>query len=102
MESTGQPGRMHASEQTAIELRARGKGSWLTAREDKVLAKGKGELSTWWVNIGHDGSKTATESITFALNDESVHKEPTILEEDDGRNTHKPSKGDECFTNIEV
>ena len=49
MESTGRPGWIHASEQTAAELRAQGKHRWLNAREDQVLAKGKGALSTYWI-----------------------------------------------------
>jgi HPt (histidine-containing phosphotransfer) domain-containing protein len=49
MESTGRPGWIHASEQTAAELIAQGKHRWLNAREDQVVAKGKGELSTYWI-----------------------------------------------------
>lgn len=49
MESTGRPGWIHASEQTAAELRAQGKHRWLNARKDQVVAKGKGELSTYWI-----------------------------------------------------
>lgn len=49
MESNGMPSRIHVSKDTAEELMAKGKSSWLTAREDKVFAKGKGELQTYWV-----------------------------------------------------
>ncbi|CAB9503571.1 Receptor-type guanylate cyclase gcy [Seminavis robusta] len=54
MESNGQPGRIHASKTTADELIASGKRSWLKAREDKVVAKGKGELQTYWIELGLD------------------------------------------------
>jgi class 3 adenylate cyclase len=50
MESNGERGRIHASQATADELIARGKSSWLVARQDKILAKGKGEMQTYWVN----------------------------------------------------
>ncbi|CAB9531237.1 expressed unknown protein (Partial), partial [Seminavis robusta] len=33
---------------------ASGKRSWLKAREDKVVAKGKGELQTYWIELGLD------------------------------------------------
>jgi class 3 adenylate cyclase len=44
MESNGKAGRIHISEQTANELTAKGKSSWMTHRQDKVVVKGKGEL----------------------------------------------------------
>ena len=49
MESNGEPGRIHCSQATADALKARGKGLWLTPREEKVVAKGKGELQTYWI-----------------------------------------------------
>ena len=50
MESNGVRGRIHVSQETANELISKGKGSWLSPREDKIVAKGKGELQTYWVN----------------------------------------------------
>lgn len=50
MESNGVKGRIHISQETADELAAKGKGAWVTPREDKVVAKGKGELQTYWVS----------------------------------------------------
>jgi class 3 adenylate cyclase len=46
MESTGQPGRIQASESTADQLRDWERGHWLEMRPDKVFAKGKGEMQT--------------------------------------------------------
>jgi hypothetical protein len=43
MESTGIKDRIQISQETADELIAAGKVHWLTRREDKVIAKGKGE-----------------------------------------------------------
>lgn len=51
MESTGVPGRIHVSQQTADELQAMGYGKWTVPRQDKVVAKGKGELQTYFVSI---------------------------------------------------
>ena len=47
MESNGAPGRIHCSEATAEALRSRGKGHWLTPREDEIVVKGKGEMQTY-------------------------------------------------------
>lgn len=50
MESTGQAGKIQLSEETAELLRFDNKSSWLTKREDKISAKGKGTLQTWWAD----------------------------------------------------
>ena len=39
-----------------------GKSSWLTKREDKVVAKGKGELTTYWVSLHSSGSSPSSTS----------------------------------------
>lgn len=49
MESTGLPNQVQCSQATAELLRDAGKVGWLEAREDKVHAKGKGTLSTFWL-----------------------------------------------------
>ena len=41
MESTGVPGFIHCSAETAALLRTAGKEAWLEARADRVMAKGK-------------------------------------------------------------
>jgi class 3 adenylate cyclase len=51
MESNGMPGKIHVSEATADELGVRGKGHWVSPREDTIVAKGKGELHTYWVSV---------------------------------------------------
>ena len=50
METNGQAGRIHVSEATAKELQRFGKQHWLMEREDRVEVKGKGEMTTFWVN----------------------------------------------------
>ena len=49
MESNGQPGRIHVSQAVADNLTAQGYSRWLEARKDKVWAKGKGEMQTYWI-----------------------------------------------------
>jgi hypothetical protein len=56
MESNGFRGRIQLSQETADLLAAAGKGHWLVPREDKIVAKGKGELQTFWLEVGASGS----------------------------------------------
>lgn len=49
MESSGKPGFVHVSKETADLLTQSGKKHWLTMREEKIVAKGKGELQTYWL-----------------------------------------------------
>jgi class 3 adenylate cyclase len=50
MEHTGLANRTHISAATAELLLAAGKQNWITPREEKTLAKGLGELSTYWLH----------------------------------------------------
>lgn len=50
-------GMIQLSQQTADILTAAGKGHWITPREEAVVAKGKGELATYWLQISFGGSQ---------------------------------------------
>ena len=63
MESTGEKGRIQISEETAKLLSAAGKGNWYEPRETKVMAKGKGELQTYWLKV-ESGAETASTGMT--------------------------------------
>jgi class 3 adenylate cyclase len=55
MESTGVAGRIQVSKETAERIAKHGKEHWLVQRENKITAKGKGEMTTYFLNIpGHD------------------------------------------------
>jgi class 3 adenylate cyclase len=62
MESNGVPNRIHVSQETADELGTKGKAHWVTPREDKIVAKGKDEMQTYWVNIRSSASTADTVS----------------------------------------
>jgi len=49
MESNGQRDMVHISQATADLLEKAGKGHWVTPREDVIVAKGKGEMKTYWI-----------------------------------------------------
>eukprot|EP00522_Entomoneis_paludosa_P013724 CAMPEP_0172441438 /NCGR_PEP_ID=MMETSP1065-20121228/1982_1 /TAXON_ID=265537 /ORGANISM="Amphiprora paludosa, Strain CCMP125" /LENGTH=1154 /DNA_ID=CAMNT_0013190803 /DNA_START=176 /DNA_END=3640 /DNA_ORIENTATION=+ len=61
MESTGIPNKIHVSQETADLLAAAGKSQWLRTRKEKVVAKGKGELQTYWLDsTGETGTSTTS------------------------------------------
>jgi len=54
MEASGIPNRVQVSQETADLLISQGKGMWLSQRKDPVIAKGKGELVTFFVDRKKD------------------------------------------------
>lgn len=59
MESTGESNRIQVSQKTANLLIASSKESWLTAREELVIAKGKGQLQTYWLERDRNRSTSS-------------------------------------------
>lgn len=57
MESNGQKGRVHISQGMAHALALQGKAHWYAPRPDKITAKGKGEMSTYWLHEDLMGMK---------------------------------------------
>lgn len=62
MESHGIPGRIHCSQSTADQLLKKGKGAWLTPRDQSINAKGKGILSTYWIEASRSATNRTYES----------------------------------------
>jgi Adenylate and Guanylate cyclase catalytic domain len=62
MESTGAKNQVQISEETKECLVLAGKGHWATARADKIIAKGKGELQTYWLSVGAGSDMTSRSS----------------------------------------
>ena len=51
IEAAGRPGRIHTSNTTADMLIKYGKGSWLEGTGEAIVATGRGELVTHWLNL---------------------------------------------------
>lgn len=83
MESTGTKGRIQVSEATAQALKKEHKGSWLTAREDAVSAKGKGVLNTYWVALKNSSGPSvgtgSTDDDTLTASERSTVSEADML-----------------------
>ena len=59
MESNGEPGRIHVSEATAMELKKYGYEGWLERRDETIHAKGKGTMQTYFI-VGAASRSTAS------------------------------------------
>ena len=60
METTSTRGRIQVSQDTADLLVAAGKSHWISRRDELVFAKGKGEMQTYWLNIGQSAASTVS------------------------------------------
>jgi len=78
MESTGAPNKIQMSQETADLLIAAGKTQWLTARKEKVNAKGKGELQTYWLELHEDATKSAATASTASVISSGAGDEPAM------------------------
>jgi hypothetical protein len=66
MESTGMALKVQVSAETARLLVASGKDGWIKKREEAVVAKGKGEMETYWLDLGKPKPSSSTSSTVSA------------------------------------
>ena len=71
METMGAKGRIHCSQATADEIVASGRSHWLVIRPEKISAKGKGEMQTYWINPGATTSNESYSNVTEESNSET-------------------------------
>lgn len=83
MESNGKKECIHASQETADILFASGKGHWVHPRGERIYAKGKGELQTFWV------VPSSGESAMF---DDSIMLEGEVDMDDDDDDSEADNK----------
>jgi class 3 adenylate cyclase len=62
VESTGQRNRIHISHDTAELLHTAGKSNWVKKRTDTVVAKGKGEMQTFWLQTHEEMAASTGEN----------------------------------------
>ena len=62
VETTGMKNKIHISQEMADLLIGSGKGHWVRVRDDKVHAKGKGQLNTYWLEVKGDVAKSHSSS----------------------------------------
>jgi len=92
IESNGKPNYIHVSNEFANLLIEAGKAGWLTRREEVIVAKGKGELTTWWLHpekgVSSAGSSCSDESSTGGISDADDDECSELNEEIDGLDPH--------------
>lgn len=81
IETTGTRNRIHISKSTADLLSEMGKGHWFIPRGDKVSAKGKGELETFWLKLIRSGDNGSVVSASSNVPTESSMAEAAKAEQ---------------------
>ena len=71
MESNGLRNKIHVSSETAELLKSGGKGHWLVPPEEKIHAKGKGSLRTYWLDVKIQSSGSARSGRSKESGDDS-------------------------------
>jgi hypothetical protein len=66
MESTGKAGQIQVSQETADLIIAAGKECWLRRRKDTVYAKGKGNVTSYWLCVNSNSSSSEGVSVSGA------------------------------------
>jgi class 3 adenylate cyclase len=102
MESTGEPRKIQISSETAALLSAARKESWCEKRDTTVMAKGKGELTTYWLIMkqktskagSHFGSNSSTQGAgsSEASNEEKLNRPPSSMISFHGRASLKTER----------
>ena len=92
MESNGVPNKIHCSQETAQELIKHGYEKWLERREDTVVAKGKGALQTYFVNVSQAKSIATKSSVTMSSSNETENDEDIAIRLAKERNIRQEAK----------
>jgi hypothetical protein len=81
MESTGVRNKIQCSQATADIIAQSGKQHWLKLRPDGVAAKGKGVLTTYWLNpnVRVETESTLTDETGSSLDDGDAQVAPSPL-----------------------
>ena len=93
MESNGVKGTIHVSASTAALLPAK----WLTEREDKIVAKGKGEMTTYFVSTVV-GANTAIDVSHHSMLEENAMDIPPRLKPMDTTRSSTTADSEDRFS----
>jgi class 3 adenylate cyclase len=74
MESTSDPGCIQVSRETADLLFEAGKGKWISPRGETVVAKGKGIMDTFWLDITRVKDSRVLTETDSSISDDSMTK----------------------------
>ena len=84
MESTGEAGQIHLSQEVVDQLLDADKSHWVSMRHDKVTAKGKGILNTFWLNATcpdlvyrRNGANSTTDATSTTGSTSGAEADPT-------------------------
>ena len=113
MESTGLPGKIQLSANTAELIIRDGKSQWLTKRDTTITAKGKGEMQTYWAEparrvsftdsqVRNSLAKSSKGSSLFDLTAEGTAEEESPEEPSKGASVVEAVDGRENEFNREV
>jgi hypothetical protein len=80
MESTGTRDKIQVSQATADAIIDAGKGHWLVKRDTLVVAKGKGEMQTYWINEAVSSRRQSTgENSRCSISSQSTDHTPSAI-----------------------
>lgn len=89
MESTGEAGKIQVSQETADLLIVAGKSEWIHLRDQKIVAKGKGEMQTYWLALEESRSDTQSSadiSVRSSEEDgEEENQEPEVVQPEESK-----------------
>jgi class 3 adenylate cyclase len=75
MESTGARDKIQVSEEVAEMLLKAGKAHWIQPRQDLIVAKGKGEMQTYWLEVKGDAAASVIPSTIESEDSSSIDEQ---------------------------
>jgi class 3 adenylate cyclase len=92
IESSGLPDKIQVSEETANLLIGAGKQHWVELRDELVVAKGKGELKTYWLVTQPASDAVSTSSDKFDAAQRAQREASIDKALDDGEGKSGPNR----------
>ena len=79
IESTGEKGKIHLSDETAKLLIDHGRENWVEKRKEKVMIKGKALVETYWLTNTRTRRTSSVSSEIGNIRDLSAHDDDEII-----------------------